>query len=59
MNESGDDELLDRVAETGPTWDEDEWEWQASKPRDRRVGADVDYDRRIADDGVGIWRRQF
>lgn len=27
MNESGDDELLDRVAETGPTWDEEEWEW--------------------------------
>lgn len=28
MNVSGDDELLDRVAETGPTWDEEEWEWQ-------------------------------
>lgn len=27
MSESGDDELLDRVAETGPTWDEEEWEW--------------------------------
>ena len=21
------DELLDRVAEKGPTWDEEEWEW--------------------------------
>ena len=27
MGECGDDELLDRVAETGPTWDEKEWEW--------------------------------
>ena len=27
MSASGDDELLDRVAETGPTWDEEEWEW--------------------------------
>jgi antitoxin MazE len=27
MSASGDDELLDRVAETGPTWDEKEWEW--------------------------------
>lgn len=27
MSESGDDELLDRVAETGATWDEEEWEW--------------------------------
>jgi len=27
MNECGDDELQDRVAETGPTWDEKEWEW--------------------------------
>ena len=27
MSESDDDELLDRVAETGPTWDEEEWEW--------------------------------
>jgi antitoxin MazE len=27
MNECGDDELLDRVAESGPTWDEEEWEW--------------------------------
>ena len=27
MSECGDDELLDHVAETGPTWDEEEWEW--------------------------------
>jgi antitoxin MazE len=27
MNECGDDELLDHVAESGPTWDEEEWEW--------------------------------
>ena len=27
MSECGDDELLDRVAETGPTWDKEEWEW--------------------------------
>ena len=27
MAEARDDELLDRVAETGPTWDEEEWEW--------------------------------
>ena len=27
MGECGDDELLDRVAESGPTWDEEEWEW--------------------------------
>jgi antitoxin MazE len=27
MGEGGDDELLDRVAESGPTWDEEEWEW--------------------------------
>ncbi|MFT5472090.1 MAG: antitoxin MazE [Candidatus Promineifilaceae bacterium] len=27
MSECGDDALLDRVAETGPTWDEEEWEW--------------------------------
>ena len=27
MSECGDDELLERVAETGPTWDEEEWEW--------------------------------
>ena len=27
MRESDDDELLDRVAETGPSWDEEEWEW--------------------------------
>jgi antitoxin MazE len=27
MNQSGDDELLDRVDETAPTWDEEEWEW--------------------------------
>ena len=27
MSECGDDELLDCVAEAGPTWDEEEWEW--------------------------------
>lgn len=27
MSEHGDEALLDRVAETGPTWDEEEWEW--------------------------------
>ncbi|MBT3380946.1 MAG: AbrB/MazE/SpoVT family DNA-binding domain-containing protein [Lentisphaerae bacterium] len=27
MSERGDDELLDHVAEEGPTWDDDEWEW--------------------------------
>jgi antitoxin MazE len=27
MSECGDDELLDRVAESGPPWDEKEWEW--------------------------------
>ena len=27
MGECGDDELLDRVAESGPMWDEEEWEW--------------------------------
>lgn len=27
MSASGDDKLLDRVAETAPTWDETEWEW--------------------------------
>lgn len=27
MSASCDDELLDCVAETGPTWDEEEWEW--------------------------------
>jgi antitoxin MazE len=27
MSECGDDELLDRVAESGPTWDNEEWEW--------------------------------
>ncbi len=27
MSECGDDELFDRVAETGSTWDEEEWEW--------------------------------
>jgi antitoxin MazE len=27
MSACGDDELLDRVADTGPTWDEEEWEW--------------------------------
>jgi antitoxin MazE len=27
MCEHGDDKLLDRVAESGPTWDETEWEW--------------------------------
>ena len=26
MGRRGDDELLDRVAETGPAWDEEEWE---------------------------------
>ena len=24
----GDDILLDRVAESGPSWDEEEWEWK-------------------------------
>ena len=27
MAASADDELLDRVADTGGTWDEEEWEW--------------------------------
>ena len=27
MNKCGDDELLDRVAETGSGWDDEEWEW--------------------------------
>jgi antitoxin MazE len=27
MHEHGDDELLQRVAEPGPTWDEEQWEW--------------------------------
>ena len=27
MSELGDDELLDRVAETSSAWDEEEWEW--------------------------------
>jgi antitoxin MazE len=27
MSKRGDDELLDRVAESGPTWDAEEWEW--------------------------------
>ena len=27
MGKYGDDELLDRVAESGPTWDKEEWEW--------------------------------
>lgn len=27
MSECGDDEILDRVAETGSRWDEEEWEW--------------------------------
>jgi len=27
MSECGDDELLDRVAESGPTWYKEEWEW--------------------------------
>nr|VFJ50152.1 MAG: antitoxin MazE [Candidatus Kentron sp. FW]VFJ64448.1 MAG: antitoxin MazE [Candidatus Kentron sp. FW]VFJ75457.1 MAG: antitoxin MazE [Candidatus Kentron sp. FW] len=27
MNEYGDDELLDRIPESGSTWDEEEWEW--------------------------------
>ena len=27
MAESCDDVLLDRVAESGPTWDDEEWEW--------------------------------
>ena len=28
MADHGDDVLLDRVAESGPTWDEKEWEWK-------------------------------
>lgn len=27
MAESGDDQLLDRVAEPTTSWDEEEWEW--------------------------------
>ena len=27
MSKRRDDELLDRVAEPGPTWDAEEWEW--------------------------------
>jgi antitoxin MazE len=27
MSKSGDDELLDRVAEPGSTWDDEEWDW--------------------------------
>lgn len=27
MRERGDDVLLDLVAERGPAWDEEEWEW--------------------------------
>lgn len=27
MAKHGDDALLDRVAETGPKWDDEEWEW--------------------------------
>ena len=27
MAKRGDDTLLDRVAESGPTWDKEEWEW--------------------------------
>lgn len=27
MNKQGDDELLDRVAEPGASWDDEEWEW--------------------------------
>lgn len=27
MGECGDDELLDRAAETGAVWDEEDWEW--------------------------------
>ncbi len=27
MGDSGDDKLLDCVAEAGPMWDEEEWEW--------------------------------
>jgi hypothetical protein len=27
MSKSGDDELLDRVAEPGSNWDEEEWDW--------------------------------
>ncbi len=27
MHECGEDELLDHVAETGTSWDEEEWEW--------------------------------
>ena len=28
MAKRGDDRLLDRVAEAGPTWDAEEWEWK-------------------------------
>ena len=27
MAQHGDDELIDRIAEPGPTWDTEEWEW--------------------------------
>ncbi len=27
MSDSGDDRLLDQVAEPGPDWDTEEWEW--------------------------------
>ncbi len=27
MAQHGDDELVDRVAESASTWDEEEWEW--------------------------------
>jgi len=27
MSACGDDKILDRVTEKGPTWDEEEWEW--------------------------------
>jgi len=28
MSECGEDELLDRVAESNPAWDQKEWEWK-------------------------------
>ncbi len=28
MAKRGDDRLVDRVAESGPTWDDEEWEWK-------------------------------
>ena len=27
MSECGDDEIVDFVAEGGPTWDDEDWEW--------------------------------